>query len=124
MRHLEVTARMKVRPGHLEGFKAQAAELVRLTREQDTQTLRYDWYITDDGTECEVHEVYVSEEGLIEHNAHIIDARELLFEKYADGHDMSVFGEISPELRDLADKHAGGVRSYSFLQGLGTAAAV
>jgi quinol monooxygenase YgiN len=42
MGHLEVSARLKIRPGQLEGFKAQAAEILRLAREQDTQTLRYE----------------------------------------------------------------------------------
>ena len=74
MSHLEVTAHLKIRPGQLDGFKAQVAEIMRLSRELDTQTLRYDWFINEDGTECEVHEAYVSEEGLIEHNAHVMAA--------------------------------------------------
>jgi quinol monooxygenase YgiN len=124
MANLELHAHMKIRPGQLEGFTAQAAELMRLTREKDTQTVRYDWFIIEDGAECEVHEAYLSEQGLIEHNTHIMDARAILFEKYAYDHRMTVFGEISPELRELFNKHAGGVRAYSFLQGLGTAAAI
>jgi quinol monooxygenase YgiN len=122
--HLELHAHLKVRPGQLEGCKAQAAEIVQLTREQDTHTLRYDWFINREGTECEVHEAYVSDEGLIEHNAHVMGARAVLFEKYAYDHRMSVYGEISPELRGLFDKHAGGVSCYSFVQGLGSAADV
>jgi hypothetical protein len=97
---------------------------MRLSREKDTQTLRYDWFIKDDGTECEVHEAYAREEGLIEHNAHVMEARALLFEKYAYDHRMSVYGEISQPLRDLFDKHAGGVSSYSFLLGLESTPAV
>ena len=124
MGHLEVTARLKIRPGQLEGFKAQAAELVRLTREKDTQTLRYDWFINKDGTECEVHEVYLSEEGLIEHNMHIMEARELLFREYAFDHQMSVYGDVSQQLMDLGKKHAGGVNVFSFVEGLETSAAV
>src|SRR6266542_6056092 len=124
MGHLEVTAHLKIRPGQLDGFKAQVAEIMRLSREQDTQTLRYDWFINEDGTECEVHEAYVSEQGLIEHNAHVMDARAVLFEKFAYDHRMSVYDDISDELRGLFDKHAGGVSSYSFLQGLQAAAAV
>jgi quinol monooxygenase YgiN len=116
--HLEVVARMKIRPGQLEGFKAQAAELVRLTKEHDTQTVRYDWFVTEDGTECEVHEEYLNEAGLIEHNTHIMEARLVLFEKYADGHQMSVYGEVSQRLRDLAATHAGGVDVFTFLHGL------
>jgi quinol monooxygenase YgiN len=124
MAYLEVIARAKVRPGQLEGVKAQAAEIMRLTREEDSQTIRYDWFINEDGTECEVHEAYLSGQGLIEHNTHVMDARAILFEKYAYDHRMTVFGEVSQELRELFNKHAGGVAAYSFLQGLETAAAV
>ena len=42
MGYLELSAHMTVRPGCLEGFKNQAAECIRLTKEKDTQTLRYD----------------------------------------------------------------------------------
>ena len=124
MSRLELIAHMKIRPGQLEGFQAQAAELVRLTQEKDTQTLRYDWFIDQDAMECEVHELYVSEEGLIEHNAHIMEARELLFKEYAFDHRMSAYGEISQQLMDLADRHAGGIAVYSFLQGLEVSATV
>ena len=41
------------------------------------------------------HEAYVSEEGLIEDNAHVMDARAILFDKYAYDDRMSVFREIS-----------------------------
>ena len=124
MSHLELHAHLKIRPGQLEGFKAQAAELIRITREQDTKTLRYDWFIKEDGTACEVHEAYLNEEGLFEHNIHVLEARTILFRDFAFDHQMTVFGDISQRLRDLAIKHAGGITVYSFLEGLETAAAV
>jgi quinol monooxygenase YgiN len=122
--HLEVIARMKIRPGHLDGFKAQAAELIRLTEEKDARTLRYDWFVSEDGLECEVHEAYLGAEGLVEHNTHIMEARSALFRDYAFDHRMSAYGEVSQELRDLGQKHAGGFREFSFLQGLERAPAV
>jgi quinol monooxygenase YgiN len=122
--HLEVIARLKVRPGNLEGFKTQVAEILRLTRDKDTQTIRYDWFINGNQTECEVHEAYISEEGLIEHNDHVVEARDALFRDYAYGHRMSVYGEISQPLRDLFDKHAGGVSTFSFVHGLEQATSV
>jgi len=124
MSQLELHANLKVRPGQLEGFKAQAAEIMRITREQDTKTLRYDWLLKEDGTECEVHEIYVNEEGLFEHNMHVMEARAVLFRDFAFDHRMTVFGDVSQQLRDLTVKHAGGITVYSFLQGLETAAAV
>jgi len=118
MAQLEVHAHLRIRPGQLEGFKAQAAELIRLSNEKDTQTLRYDWFISEDGTVCEVHEAYVSARGLVEHNAHVLDARAILFEKYAYDHRMTAFGEVPDELRELGKKHAGGLAVYEFCDGL------
>ena len=124
MGHLELHAHLTIRPGQLEGFKAQAAEIMRITREQDTKTLRYDWFIKEDGTECEVHETYLNEQGLFEHNTHVLEARTILFRDFAFDHQMTVFGDISQQLKDLSIKHAGGIAVYSFLQGFETAAAV
>jgi len=122
--HLEVIARMNVRADQLAGFRAQAAELVRLTREEDTRTLRYDWFIDTAGTECEVHEAYLDDEGLVEHNTHIMEARAVLFRDYAFDHSMSAYGELSQELRDLGKEHAGGIREFTFVRGLEPAPAV
>ena len=122
--HLQVIARMKVRPGQLEGFQTQAAEILRLAQAKDTQTLRYDWFLNQDKTDCEVHEAYLREEGLIEHNQHVVAARDAWFRDYAFDHRMSVYGEISPHLSDLFTKHAGGVSKFTFAQGLEQAAPV
>ena len=46
-----------------------------ITKEKDTHTLRYDWFLSLDGTACEVREAYTGPEGLIEHNRNILDAR-------------------------------------------------
>ncbi len=118
----EVIARLKIRPGKLLGFKAQAAELMRLTHEKDTKTICYDWFIDEDAMECEVHEGYASEEGLIEHNIHVVEARDLLFREYAYDHRMSFFSEVSPRVVELTKMHGGKPSVYSFFQGLETSA--
>ena len=118
MGHLEVSAHLTVRPGCLEGFTRQAAELIRITKEKDTQTLRYDWFLSTDGTECEVREAYTGPEGLIEHNTHILEARTKLFQDYADNHFMTLYGELSQPLLDLLKAHAVGFRWFTFVQGL------
>jgi quinol monooxygenase YgiN len=115
---LEVFAHLTVRPGQLEGFRKQAAECIRITKEQDTRTLRYDWFLTNDGTECEVHEAYTGPEGLIEHNTHILEARTKLFADYADNHFMTLYGESSQPLLDLFKAHGVGFKWFQFLQGL------
>ena len=121
---LELSAHMTVRPGCLDGFKKQAAELIRITQEKDTQTLRYDWFLSLDGTECEVREAYTGPEGLIEHNHHIVDARTKLFREYADNHFMTVYGDVSEPLLNLLKMHAAGHKWFSFLQGLEPSAVI
>src|SRR5262249_36166649 len=95
MNNLEVIARVKVRPGQLKGFKSQAAEILRVTREQDTHTLRCDWFLNDDGTECEVHELFPDEQGLIEHKMNTMAATVVFFRDYAVDHRSSILGDVS-----------------------------
>lgn len=94
----EVTAQLKVRDGELDGFKRQAAEMMRLTSELDTHTVRYDWFLSDDETQCEVREAYVDADALIEHSQHIGEARNKLFRDFADGHTITFYAEPSPAL--------------------------
>ena len=124
MAPLELSAHMTVRPGCLDGFKKQAAELIRITREKDSHTLRYDWFLSLDGTECEVREAYTGPEGLIEHNHHILDARTKFFREYADNHFMTVYGDVSEPLLNLLKMHAAGHKWFSFLQGLDPSAVI
>jgi quinol monooxygenase YgiN len=119
MAYLEVSAHLTVRPGCLEGFKRQAAECIRITREKDTHTLRYDWFLSADGTECEVREAYTGPEGLIEHNRNILEARTKLFQDYADDHFMTAYGEVSQPLLDLLKKHKVGYTWFTFAHGIG-----
>ena len=116
----EVTARLKVRDGEIEGFKRQAVEMMRQTREKDTKTLRYDWFLSDDGTECEVREGYVDADALLEHAQNVAEARDKLFRDFAYGHEMTLYGEPSPALAAVIEQLDGVVtfRRFSLLQGL------
>jgi quinol monooxygenase YgiN len=117
----EVTARLKVREGELEGFKHQAAEMMRLTREKDTETVRYDWFLSDEGTECEVRETYVDADSLIEHARNIAEAREELFRDFADDHAITFYAEPSPTLAKAMEAMPPGavkVKRFSVFQAL------
>jgi quinol monooxygenase YgiN len=116
----EVTARLKVRDGELEGFKLQAAEVMRQAKEKDTKTLRYDWFLSDDGSQCEVREGYVDADALLEHSDHVGEARAELFREFAYDHDMTIYGEPSAALVDAFEAMAGHVivHRYSLFEGL------
>jgi quinol monooxygenase YgiN len=121
MSKLEVSARMKVREGQLDGFKKQAAEVIGLTRDKDTRTLRYDWFLSEDETDCEIRETYVDADGFLEHRANVDDALNRLFTEFADAHNVTVYGEPSQELVDFAAARMppGSVKWYQFFDGIG-----
>lgn len=115
---LEVSATMKVREGKLQGFTQQAAEIIRLAKERDTKTLRYDWFLSADGRDCEVREAYESSEGLMEHRMHIGEALKKLFQEFAEDHAVKIYGDLSPELTELLNSLKDvNIKRYSFLQG-------
>jgi quinol monooxygenase YgiN len=118
MSTFEVRARLKVRDGQLEGFKRQASEMMRHAREKDTGTLGYDWFLSNDGTECEVREAYVDADALVDHAFHVREARDVMFEEFAYGHKIAFYGEPSPRLVELADKVGVNVTYYTLLQAL------
>src|SRR5215467_45481 len=104
MSQFEARARLKVRDGQLEGFKRQAAEMMRVTKEQDTGTLAYDWFLSADGTQCEVHEAYADADALVEHALNVRDARAVMFAEFAYDHEMTFYGDPSPRLAGLVKK--------------------
>src|SRR4026208_606174 len=118
MRQFEVRARLKVREGKLERFKQQAAEMMRQTREKDTGTLAYDWFLSSDGTECEVREAYVSADDLVDHAFHIREARDALFAESAYDHRMAFYGEPSPRLEELMNRIGGDATRFPLFQAL------
>ena len=114
----EATATLKIRQGQLEGFKRQAAELMRQMREQDEQPLRYDWFLSEDGTACEVREVYDSADALLAHQRPIAEAKLTLFREYVESHTMTFYDEPSPALAGALQAMGTPYQRFSFLQGL------
>lgn len=118
MSQFEVRAHLKVRDGQLEGFKRQAAEMMRVTTEKDTGTLAYDWFLSKDGTECQVREAYVDADALVEHALNVREAREAMFAEFAYDHKMTFYGDPSPRLLALVDKVGVDATWFTLLQAL------
>lgn len=118
MTRFEVRARLKVRDGKLEGFKRQAAEVMRQAKEKDTGTVAYDWFLSKDGTECEVREAYVDADAFIEHAFNVREARDALFADFAEDHKMVIYSDPSPRLVELMEKVGVDVTWFNLLQSL------
>ena len=104
MSQFEVRARLRIRKEKLAEFKRQAAEMMRQTREKDTGTLAYDWFVSGDGTECEVRETYLNADALVDHAFHVREARDALFAEFAYDHRMAFDGEPSPRLAEFVNR--------------------
>ncbi|HEY6053340.1 MAG TPA: hypothetical protein VIU86_05375, partial [Gaiellaceae bacterium] len=98
--------------------KRQAAEVMRQMGEQDEKPLRYDWFLSDDGAECEVREAYDSADALLEHQRPIAEAKMKLFREFVDGHTMAFYDEPSPALVQSLEAMGTPYRRFSFFQGL------
>jgi len=114
----EATARLKIRAGELDGFRTQAAEMMRLLREREDKPLRYDWFLSEDGTECEVREAYVNADALLEHQRYVAEAKMKLFRDFVEGHTMTFYGEPSPALGQALDAMRVPFERFSLFQGL------
>src|SRR5262245_18654984 len=123
MSKFEARAQLKVRDGQLEGVKRQGAEMIRVTRGKDTGTLAYDWFLSKDGAECEVHEAYVDADALVEHALNVRDARAVMFAEFAYDHQMAFYGDPSPRLIALVDKIGVDVKWFALHQALEPAGA-
>src|SRR5215204_3259755 len=115
MNNLEVIARFKIRPGQLDGFKAQATQILRTTREKDTHTLRCDWFLNEGGTECEVHELFPNEQGLIEHKMNTMAETVVLFRDHAFDHHSTIYGEVSQEFINVVTARMGPPTVFAFM---------
>lgn len=90
---------IKIPEGELEEFKQLAIKHTKLTREKDTGTLKHDWFLSSDQTECVVREEFTSSKALIEH---AINTRELqeTWSDFSIDH-AKVFGDLSPQLLEM-----------------------
>jgi len=123
MSKFEARAHLKVRDGQLEGFRRQAAEMMRVTREKDTGTLAYDWFLSNDGTACEVHEAYVDADALVEQALNVRETRAVMFAEFAYDHKMAFYGDPSPRLVELVNKIGVDAEWFTLLQALEPASA-
>ena len=112
---LEISAVMKIPKGKLEEFKELAAESIRLSKEKDTGTLKYDIYISSDETEGEVREEYKNSEAVLEHMVNLSETLEKTSIDFPIVH-VNIYGDPSPELLEAAKDI--NIRVYSFAQGL------
>jgi quinol monooxygenase YgiN len=115
MSEIQVIARLKIHDGKLEEFKRVAEKCMQSVRTKDSGTLQYDWFFSDDHSECVVHERYRDSEAALEHNANLGETLRELFETCSGSGE--IFGTPSPELVEEGLKRIG-AKIYSPYQSI------
>ena len=87
-----------IAPGNVSEFKQLATELLEVAR-GEPGTLEYDWFFSDDGTQCVVRETYASSDAVLVHLGNVGPSLGRLVE-LGGGLGLEVFGEPSATLRD------------------------
>jgi len=97
MNEIRLIARLKIHPGKFDELEEVVSECIRLTREKDRGTLQYDFYLSEDWSECTVLENYRDSAAVLEHLHHLAPA----IEKIMGLGEMTfeVYGNPTPELR-------------------------
>ena len=98
MSRIDVRATLTVNEENKEGVRDVVDRCVARVRESQPATLRYDWYISDDGLTCVVNETYSDSDAVL---FHVQDLGPLLGEVTALGQlGLEIHGDASTELRE------------------------
>ena len=89
-----------VKPGQLDTFKALMDEMVDGTS-SESQTLNYEWYISDDGGTLHLYEKYADSDAMIAHVNGFLEKWAARFLSCIDVTRFTVYGDPSEEARKL-----------------------
>lgn len=105
---------MKIHSGKVDDFKKLAKECMVAVKAKDKGALQYDWFFSEDQTECVIRETYIDSAAMLNHTAIV---GELLGEMFKIS-DFSAegYGNMSDELK--AAFRGMGIKMYKPFQSL------
>ena len=118
MSKIQVSAKIKIPRGKIIEFKEAAADYINQVKEKDTGTVQSDWFVSSDGTECEIREAYEDSEAVLKHQSNLRDLIMTIFRRFGTAYEVTIYGNPSTEV--LKSARAGGldVKLFSLLTGL------
>lgn len=116
MQEIDYTVEFTIKEGQQDRFSALAQECIDRAKRNEKGTLEYEWYLTDDGRICHLHERFADSDAMIEHLSGDIVSEVLpqLLE-VADLTGFDVHGDPSPEGQEALA--AFGTRNFHELAG-------
>ncbi len=101
MKDIQVSARLKVKPGKMEEFKKLAKSCLEEVKQKDKGTIQYDWFYNDLKSECVVKERYIDSDAVLDHMANVGKLLGGLVELSSIS--LEVYGSPSADLQNALD---------------------
>ena len=118
MSKIQVSAMLKIQKDKIQELKKLTVEYINEVREKDSGTLQWDWFLSNDKTECEINETYESSQAALKHQSNLGDMISIIFRKIGKPYSVTIYGDPSPELLENARVAGLEAKIYSLLIGL------
>ena len=106
---------LSIKEGKLDDFKAIVNTMVEITDVNEPNTLIYEYYINEDGTECHLLETFKDSDAFMVHLGNVGHLFDTLFQS-ATMTRAKIYGSPSAELQQALDPL--GVEYFAYLNGI------
>lgn len=107
--HIFWILKLKVKPGQQDNLKALMSDMVAATKTNEPDALQYEWFINDDGSQCQIHETYKDDAAVLKHLSNFSSQFAERFLGILEPLDFEVYGnpgeEVKTALKDLNPKY-------------------
>ena len=113
--HIVTDFELSIKEGKLDDFKAIVNTMIEMTDVNEPNTVVYEWYINEDGSECHLLETFKDSDAFMTHLGNVGHMFETLF-GFATMTRAKIYGSPSTELREALDPL--GVEYFGYFNGL------
>ena len=106
---------LAIKEGQVEAFKAFVTTMIEVTDANEPNTLVYEWYINEDGSECHLLETFKDSDAFMVHLGNVSHMFDTLF-GLATMTRFKIYGSPSAELQQALDPL--GVQYFSHFNGV------
>lgn len=92
---------LTLKEGQLNNLKALMEELVSATKENEPDTMAYEWTISDDNKICHIHERYADSKATLKHLRTFIEKYSARLMATGDCTNFVVYGNPSTEAKEV-----------------------
>jgi len=106
---------LSIREGKIDDFKAIGNTMIEMTDVNEPNTVVYEWYINEDGSECHLLETFKGSDAFIVHLGNVSHMFDTLF-GFATMIRAKIYGSPSVELQQALDPL--GVQYFAHFNGV------